>query len=115
MNPGPGLVVLVRFPFSDLTSTKQRPALLLHYVELSSVIQLYLVSMITSRVDSPTTVGDVLLKDWKEAGLLYPSKLRLTKTATLDHALIQKTLGKLTERDLTTTRKAFQEFFRFWI
>ena len=58
--------------------------------------------------------GDVLLADWKAAGLLHPSLLRLAKIATVDELLIDKTIGRLSARDLQPAREAYHRVFAAW-
>jgi mRNA interferase MazF len=110
-----GEVALVRFPFSDLATAKKRPALILAETVRSPRHRLATLAMITSQVESLRLEGDVLLADWKGAGLLHPSLLRLAKIATVDAELVDKVIGKLTSRDLGATREAFRRVFAAWL
>lgn len=103
--------VLVRFPFSDIASSKQRPALVLTSIQTSKRTGIVVVAMITSQIRSNAISGDVILNDWEKAGLLHPSKLRLAKIATLDVTLIQKPLGRLSKADMKQARAAFRNVF----
>ena len=111
----PGEVALVRFPFTDLATAKKRPALVLGRTTRSPRNRLATVAMITSQVEAMKLDGDVLLTDWKAAGLLHPSLLRLAKVATVDEQLIEKTIGRLSARDLDVAREAFHRVFAFWV
>ena len=111
----PGEVALVRFPFTDLTAAKKRPALVLARTTRSPRNRLATVAMITSQVEALKLEGDVLLVDWKAAGLLHPSLLRLAKVATVDEQLIDKTIGRLSTRDLEAAREAFHRVFATWL
>ena len=71
--------------------------------------------MITSQVEALKLDGDVLLTDWKAAGLLHPSLLRLAKVATVDEDLVDKTIGRLSARDLDAAREAFHRVFATWV
>lgn len=71
--------------------------------------------MITSQIEAMTLDGDVLLADWKAAGLLHPSLLRLAKLASIDEELIDKTIGRLSARDLEAARIAFRRVFASWV
>jgi hypothetical protein len=71
--------------------------------------------MITSQVEALELDGDVLLADWKAAGLLHPSLLRLAKVASIDEELIDKVIGRLSARDLEAARVAFRRVFAFWL
>ena len=110
----PGEVALVRFPFTDAASTKKRPALVLARTTRSPRNRLATLAMITSQVEALKIDGDVLLADWRAAGLLHPSLLRLAKVATVDEQLIDKTIGRLSARDLAAAREAFHRVFAYW-
>jgi mRNA interferase MazF len=110
-----GEVALVRFPFTDLAAAKKRPALVLARTMRSPRNRLATVAMITSQVEALKLDGDVLLADWKAAGLLHPSLLRLAKIGTIDEHLIEKTIGRLSPRDLKAAREAFRRMFATWL
>ncbi len=111
----PGEIVLVRFPFSDLESSKKRPALCLSSHRLTDKIQIVVVAMVTSKVENFALDGDYLLSDWKDAGLLHPSLVRLSKVASLDLILIEKKLGKITEQDSGKIASHFKRIFSHWL
>lgn len=110
----PGDVVLVRFPFTDVAAAKKRPALLLARLARSARNQLAIVAMITSQIESLALHGDVRLADWEGAGLLHPSVLRLAKVASVEGDLVEKSLGRLSRRDLGAARAAFRRVFSAW-
>ena len=111
----PGEVALVRFPFTDIAAAKKRPALVLARTTRSPRNRLCTVAIVTSQVEALKLDGDVLLTDWKAAGLLHPSLLRLAKIATVDELLIEKTIGRLSARDLDAARAAFRRVFAPWV
>ena len=104
-------VVLVKFPFTDLEQTKQRPALILKVVPYSRQLNLFVIAMMTSQIDLPQIEGDFELKDWKNSGLLHPTRVRLAKIATLEESLIIKKLGTLHKTDAKQFRKEFAGLF----
>ena len=110
----PGNIVVVHFPFTDLENTKKRPALVLKVIPYSSKLNLVQIAMITSNLDGKELNGDYLIQDWKSAGLLHPSQLRLAKVATIEGELIQLTLGKLSKGDHQRVSEALQEHFQEW-
>jgi mRNA interferase MazF len=110
-----GDVALVRFPFTDLATTKKRPALVLAVTSRSPRYRLVSLAMITSQVESLGLEGDVTLKDWSRAGLLHPSLLRLAKIATVDGDLVERTIGRLSIPDQTAARNAFRRVFAPWL
>lgn len=111
----PGDIALVRFPFADLATTKKRPALVLARTTRSPRNRLTTLAMITSQIEALRLDGDVELTDWKSAGLLHPSLLRLAKIATVDEDLVDKVIGKLSAPDRAAARKAFNVVFSAWL
>lgn len=89
-----GDVILVRFPFSDIETTKKRPALVLTESMRSPRNLLVTVAMITSQIEALRLEGDVLLGNWQEAGLLHPSLLRMAKVATVDGDLVDRSSAR---------------------
>lgn len=110
-----GDVILVRFPFSDLESTKKRPSLVLSTIPFSASASLITFAMITSQIDGLKLKGDVLLAKWQEAGLLHPSLVRLSKMTTIDSDLAEKSIGHLASRDLKAVKEEFVKLFHFWL
>ena len=58
-------VILVRYPFSDLSTTKVRPAII---INSSHPSQDYFIVPLSSRTKK-LLPGEFVLKDWKAAGL----------------------------------------------
>lgn len=111
----PGDVVLVQFPFTDLENSKKRPALVLRETNYSRNMQLISIAMITSQIEMPEIEGDYLVKEWKTAGLLHPSRLRLSKVATLEGSLIVKKMGDLSETDFKGISRLFRKLYHVWL
>jgi mRNA interferase MazF len=94
-----GRVVLVPFPFDDMTASKVRPA-----VCLTDPIGPYrhiVVAFVSSQVPVDIAATDVLLnpqrEDFGATGLRVASVLRLHRVVTLTTALIHRELGKLSQ------------------
>jgi hypothetical protein len=77
--------------------------------------RLAILAMITSQVESLRLEGDVLLSDWRAAGLLHPSLLRIGKIATVDEDLIDKKVGRLTPHDHAAAAAALRSVFSSWL
>jgi mRNA interferase MazF len=90
-------VVVVPFPFTDQTTTKKRPALVLSSELFNSGIGHSVMAMITtaSRSAWPLDVG---ITNLEVAGLKSSSIIRM-KLFTIDHVLIQKQIGYLSVLD----------------
>lgn len=92
-----GDVVLVPFPFTDLSAVKTRPGVVVSVSGFERATGDLTVAMITSSPQS--TPYDVALADWRRANLLYPSWVR-SKLVTLSPALVRHRPGRLSGRDL---------------
>ncbi len=90
-----GEVILVRFPFTDLTSSKQRPALIVASGNfLAAGDDLIVAAISGQRIERPGKF-DYVVNDWQAAGLLMPSVVRTGKLVTLHSDLIRRSLGAL--------------------
>ena len=103
-------IVLVPFPFSDLSSAKRRPALIVS-PDLYNAGRDVVIAYITSQINSPVRLGDYKLQKWKEAGLPKISMVRM-KFATIDKAIISKTIGELEDVDREKTEENLLSFFK---
>ena len=103
-----GDVVLVPFPFTSQTASKQRPAVVIssrtYWVERSDVVLM----AITSQLRRTSAVGEVWLRHWQDAGLLKASVVKPI-IATLEQGLIIKALGKLADEDQDSLRSAITQ------
>lgn len=103
-------VVRVPFPFTDITASKRRPALVLSdFSEFGDKCAHSVLAMITSRGGWPL---DVPITDLSSAGLSSPSVVRF-KLFTLDHRLILGSLGMLSANDGDTVAAASRRLFGF--
>jgi len=91
----PGDVVLVRFPFTDLSSTKKRPALVVSPGGFTAKHGDLVVLAMTSQSQSDISLR---LQNWKSAGLLRPSWFK-PLIGTLAAGLVRRPLGKLGVKD----------------
>lgn len=89
-------VVIVPFPFTERSTTKKRPALVLSQKRFNRHGHSIL-TMITSAAHDPWP-GDTRLADLDAAGLRRPCIVRL-KIFTLDNRFIARRLGHLAAAD----------------
>lgn len=89
-----GKIVLVPFPFTDLTAAKLRPALVIYEGEKDAVL-----AFISSKIPSELSKVDILIKEshpgFKKSGLKVDSVIKLDKIATVLKDLIVGELGEL--------------------
>jgi mRNA interferase MazF len=101
----------VPFPFSDLSTKKKRPALILTHCDGIKHSKLIVCAMVTSNIQSPLISGDVTLQDWQKSGLPLISKIRLAKLVSLEDSFVIKRIGKLTKTDQNSIKKEFMFLF----
>lgn len=94
-----GDVVLVPFPFSDLTDVKRRPALVISTREYNDASGDVIIAQITGRTSARPLPGDHRVQNWKKAGLLAPSLVRVRVT-TLRANLVVRALGQMPTGDM---------------
>src|SRR5438034_253207 len=100
-----GDVVLVPFPFTDLSAVKQRPALVLSPDRLNKVRPDVVVAAITSQIPDVIGEDEILLSDTdlRTAGLPKASIIKLGKIFTIHQGLIRKKLGRVPDSTLQST------------
>jgi mRNA interferase MazF len=108
INYQPGDLVLIAFPYTAGAQSKSRPAM----VVLDAGDADLLVARVTTQ--SGPDDCDVLLQDWKEAGLLAPSTVRLHKLATLGKVLVQRRLGCVQTEDRAAISLAMRRIYGNW-
>lgn len=94
-----GEVLLALLAFSDAQGSKRRPVMVVHDFGDEDL----LVVPVTSH---PARGGaDVVLNQWREAGLKLPSTVRLEKLATINKSCVARKLGVLAPKDFATAKE----------
>ncbi len=104
-----GDVVLVPFPFTDQTTSKQRPAVIVSGLAYNQARPDVVVMAVTSQLRPSPFLGEVWIDHWQVAGLLKPSAVKPV-LATIEQGLIIRKLGKLSATDQAALRKTISEF-----
>lgn len=86
----PGDVVVIHFPFSDLSTLKKRPAFVLADISHDDVI----LCQISSKPTGPTPAISLSLADFIAGGLPINSFVKPYHLFTSDKSLIIKTAGR---------------------
>ncbi len=95
-----GSVVRVRFPFSDLSSKKYRPALIVAQAEFDDII----VCQITSNSYGKKNIVPITEKDFSSGSLPVNSFARPDKLFTLSSQLVTRGLGKISDKKMVEVR-----------
>lgn len=101
-------VILVRYPFSDLSNSKVRPAVVVNAPHVSQDV---FIVPLTSKI-TPLLAGEFLLTDWRVAGLNVPTAVK-RGLYTVHQTLIVKTVGKLVRPDAEKVECSLQDWLGF--
>jgi mRNA-degrading endonuclease toxin of MazEF toxin-antitoxin module len=93
-----GDVVLVSFVFANESGSKTRPVLVVSSAVYHRGRREAIVAAITSNLKR-RLAGDHVVKNWQEAGLLFPSVVTGI-LRTIERGMVQKRLGSLSIPDL---------------
>jgi mRNA interferase MazF len=100
-----GDIVLVPFPFTDQSTAKRRTAVMICSAAYQRERPDLTILAVTSPARPVATVGEVQVKDWKQAGLLKASVMKPV-IGTIERALMRKRLGTLSADDQPSLREA---------
>ena len=87
-------IVLVRYPFSDLSNSKVRPAVIVSTASTSQDVIIVPLTSKTTRLLS----GEFVLLDWLKEGLNVPTAAK-RGLYTVEKKLVIKVIGKLSKAD----------------
>lgn len=99
-----GDLVLVPFPFTDQTTTKKRPAVVISSRAYNAERPDLIIMAVTSQIKSTAILGEVIVQDWQATGLLKPSAIKPV-IATIEKSLVIQVMGRLMGDD----RQALQD------
>ncbi|HEY4474245.1 MAG TPA: type II toxin-antitoxin system PemK/MazF family toxin [Candidatus Paceibacterota bacterium] len=104
---GKGRIVLVPFPFTDLSGQKIRPALILYVSRGEDCIVAFI-----SSVERKKSAFDVSIKATRANGLKVNSVIRTDKLATLQRKIVLGELGTLEKELLTAVDASLRKLFK---
>ncbi|MEA3351624.1 MAG: type II toxin-antitoxin system PemK/MazF family toxin [Chloroflexota bacterium] len=106
-------VVLVPFPFDDLSSSKVRPAVCL--TEPIGQYRHVVLAFITSNIPTEMLETDFLIasdgKDFETSGLRVSSALRLHRMMTATTSIIRRELGQLSKTQQEVVKNKLKKLF----
>ena len=103
-----GDVVVVPFPFSDLSQAKRRPALIISKLEGDDLI----LSQITSQFVKDSYAISIEGKDFEEGGLKQKSNVRPNRLFTSDTHIVLYRIGNLKKDKLNEIIEKIIEIVR---
>jgi len=108
VSPSVGCVVLVRFPFSDLSASKLRPAVVLAGVDRDD----WILCQITSNPYADTRAVEIGDSDFASGNLMRTSYARPGKLFSANTSLMQRVAGDLTQSKVTAVVDAVVDLIR---
>ena len=109
-----GDILLLVFPFTDLSSTKVRPALLVSsnsFNMANSDLIFALITSNTSRVQPEDIVVRPPAPDFASTGLKVPSLIRVGRIHALSKELVRRRLGRASARLLDEIKANLHDVF----
>lgn len=98
-------VILVHYPFSNLSGSKVRPAIVVNTPHVSQDV---IIVPLTSKI-SPLLAGEFILKDWSSAGLNVPSAVK-RGLYTVHQNLVAKSIGRLSDADANSLDNSIRDW-----
>jgi mRNA interferase MazF len=99
-------IILVRYPFSDLSSSKVRPAVVVNVPHVSQDI---LITPLTSKTGS-LLEGEFVISEWSAAGLNVATAVK-RGLYTVHESLVIRAIGKLVDID----GEQLEQSLRSWL
>jgi mRNA interferase MazF len=99
-----GDVIVVPFPFTDQTTTKKRPAVVVSSEAYHRERPDLILMAVTSQIHRTAALGEAVVVQWQAAGLLKPSVIKPLLT-TIEEGLVIRRLGKLQPQDEASLRQ----------
>lgn len=107
----PGDLVLVPFPFTDLTSAKTRPALVLSSSDYNVEGRDVIVCGVTSNLANAAHSVLVEAKDLERGRLPATSRVKVDKVVTLEKSLVRRRVGHVRAGVVSQILKEFFSLF----
>jgi mRNA interferase MazF len=108
-----GEIVLVPFPFSDLSSSKKRPALVISNDEYNLKSQDLVICGMTSKTGQQDYSVIVSQKDLFSGRLLATSRIKVDKLFTIKKSRVIKSLGTISDDSLNRVKDEMLKLFQF--
>ncbi len=96
---------IAQIPFTDGSSFKKRPVLILWLDGNDAVV-----AVVTSV--TPRTKTDVLLQDWAESGLRVTSTVRLSRLDCLEQSLLLTKIGRVSANDAQRLQEVWNLYIK---
>jgi mRNA interferase MazF len=106
-----GDILLIPFPYSDMTATKQRPVIVLSNSYYNESHQDIVVAAITSNVTQKEYLVRITDNDLEEGQLKLDSVIRADKVYTFSKRIVNKKFGHIKAAKLEEVKKQLVHLF----
>jgi mRNA interferase MazF len=107
----PGEIIHAAFPFSDLTSVKRRPCLVLVQCDAPDDFVVAFITSASTRLSARTIPVLPSHPRWAQTGLKQPSLIRVDKLTTLHLSVISGAIGILPDDLMKSVREKVRALF----
>lgn len=108
-----GDIVLVEFPFTDLSQTKLRPAVVLSAnLPLNEITLCFVSSQNVDRLSPEEFALNITDSEFPQTGLRVSSKVRVTRITTITKQLITRRVGHLETRYIHQLNQILRRMFQ---
>ena len=106
--PEQGDIVLIPIPFTDLSSHKRRPVIVISNDAYNHKAADIVVVAMTSNPEAGDYSFMIASSDLEQGQLNHPGQVRVDKIYTLSQAIVVKTFGRVNSHVLDRIRSALQ-------
>ena len=107
--PEQGDIILIPIPFTDLSSQKRRPVIVVSNDTYNRKTRDIVVVAMTSNPDAVDYSFAVTSSDLEKGTLNRPGKVRVDKIYALSQSIVVKTFGRVNATTLDRIRKTLQD------
>lgn len=106
-------IVLVPFPFDDLSSQKVRPAVCLtdEIHPFDHIVLAFITSRVSQNPSDTDLVIDTADSDFANTGLKVSSTIKLHRLMTITSKIIKRELGELSQNQQAEVEKRLRQLF----
>ena len=106
-----GDIILVPFPFTDLSTAKQRPALIISKNNYNSKTDDIIICGITSNLKDSNYSVLIANSDLSSGNLITPSRVKLDKIFTLNKSKVIRKFGAVREEVISKIKLELNNMF----
>ena len=112
MHPSQGDIVLVPVPFTDLTSTRRRPVIVISQDAYQAATQDFVCVAMTSNLKDEPYSFEITSGDLADGSLNRPGRVRADKIFTLAQSIIVNRFGRVDAATLDRIRQLVADLIR---